>query len=161
MRLIAAGGILAAGLYLGSQFRGAGIGGEGVGVDPPSGEPAAETVETPEPGVDPAVDLPPQSEPPVSEELADGTIDEPAGPPAVIDVVIGADAYEVRRDGGEPELMTVEEVAELAATTTGTENGVRVRLSEGPTARVADLENLRRELAGAGVAMDAVQQPVD
>ena len=153
--VIGAGAILAAGIYLGSQFRGIGAGGDGVGAGRP-GE--AETVVSamPVPGAEPDLELPPQTEPGFESDppMSDGGS---SGAPRMVAVLVGEGQYLISIDGQPAQRATLEEIAEFARKTTGTEEGLRVQIRYDESARGVDDERLKAQLASADIASSAIQ----
>lgn len=153
MKVVAVGGVLAAALYIGSQMRGPGAGGENVGLDnqPAAGEVAGDR---PTPGELPDLDLPEQSEPDVDlvDDLAAVT------PPPMIAVLVKADEYLVAAPGRETRALSLDGVVDEAKRTTGSEEGIRVRIEYHESARVADEEQLLAALDAAAIPSESIQK---
>ena len=163
--VVAAGGILAVGIYLGSLFRGPGAGGDAVGTGQPGTAEQSDTmvIAQPTPGVEPDLELPEQSEPdfasdpPIEPAAPEQAAPEPTGPPEMIAVLVGEEQYLISVDRRAPQRATLEQIAEIAQTTTGTPQGLRVQIRYDESARVIDDKRLKETLEGAGIGSTATQ----
>lgn len=143
---IAAVALVAIGVFVGSKIQSPGPGGpsdvEGTQtsvVVPVSTEPVE------------AVDLPEQDEPTL----------EPLGAPPMITVLIRDDGFFVTRGDAKAAgslAMALPELADLAATTSGTADGIRVRVERHTSARAGDQQRLYQALTGVGIKPEALQQ---
>ena len=168
-KVVAAGGVIAAALYIGSQMRGPGAGGENVGLD---ADPGATVDDTPPPGVAPDLELPEQTEPGMEtagqetagqetdlvEELEVAERIEDGGAPPLIAVLVKEGEYLVAAPGKQTEVMPLDRVAAAARRTTGAEQGIRVRIEYHESARVTDEERLLAALSDAGIPGEAIQK---
>lgn len=142
-------GLIGAGIYLGMQFKSPGPGGSGddAGIQTSSSTVVTSAESRP---TEPMPELPEQPPEPAF---------EPVESPEMISVLIREDGFVVERSdisGGEA--MALPELADLAATTTGTETGIRVRVLRHTTARAGDQQRLYQALTGAGIKPEAMQQ---
>lgn len=139
---VAALAVLGVGIYLGTKMKSPGPGGEEVSQSPNAAtSPTAAVVQEDPP------EQPP--EPPLL----------PSGPPNMITVLIRDDGFVVSRPDEEGSLaMALPEVADLAATTTGTAEGIRVRIERHVTATAGSQQQLYQALAQVGVKPEQMQQ---
>lgn len=139
---VAAVGILGVGIYIGSKMQSFGPGGEQA-----STEANTEAVSADIPESGPPPEQPP--EPPLPT----------LGPPSMISVLIREDGFVVTRAGEEGSLaMALPEIADLAAATTGTPEGIRVRIQRHVTAQAGDQQRLYQALADVGIKPEQMQQ---
>lgn len=141
---VAAIAVLGVGIFLGSKMKSPGPGGDdsqaGIQTNAASTTPVTEPLEDPP-------EQPP--EPPLAT----------VGPPEMIAVLIKGESYEVAR----PEIegsaaMSLAEIAELAESTTGTSEGIRIRVQRHTSATAVGQQNLYQTLTEAGVKPEQMQQ---
>ena len=81
------------------------------------------------------------------------------GPPEMIAVLIRDDAFLVARpDVNGSMAMALPEIADLAKSTVGTEEGIRVRVQRHVSARTGDQQRLYQALTNAGIKPEQLQK---
>ena len=167
--VIAAGGLIAVGMYLAGDWNGPGAGGEGEGfgsttdssaVTLGEGQPAVGA-----PGEAPDLPLPEQREPGAApdgitqvDDALPASEPQEVGPPETVTIEIREEEYLVSIDGRPSQVMTLEEIGKLAGETTGSANGIRVRLQYHTSARGLDENRLLQTLQAADIAGEAIQK---
>ena len=146
--MVVGGGLIGAaavtGMWLSGLFQGFGTGsgtGDGTG---DSGDFNKDGVQANVPSDATARTLPGPTPP--QEDVA-----VPPVPSEVIDVVVEADAYTIETAGGRFQSVELPKLIELAKATTGTDEGVRVRIRKRKSARVSMTDQLIKNLAQAGL----------
>lgn len=157
---VGAVGLLGVGIWLGSQFDGFGPGGVSEGFGTAETEPPAEVMATtPIPGERPDLELPPQTEPGMAEEPIEEVViaSDPDGAPEMVAVQVREGQYLLSYDGRPAQEATLDQIAAAAESTTGTREGLRVRIHYHESARGVDDNALKERLAQIGLEQSAIQ----
>jgi hypothetical protein len=149
-----AGGLVVIGAVIGSLMSGLlpGLGpGSGIGVQASaSGDPDSGSPNTPDE---------PQPEPATIDEPPAATV-EVAAPPSVLEVRVDQHDYLVS-DGSADGFRTaqLDDVVKLAQSTTGNDDGIRVRIMRTKSARLVAWSTLHDALEKSGLARDSIRMP--
>jgi hypothetical protein len=149
-----AGGLVVVGAVIGTMMSGLlpGLGpGSGVGVQvSASGDPNSSSPDTPDE---------PQPEPvPVDEPPA--TTVEVAAPPSVLEVRVDQHDYLIPDDSDDGfRQAQLTDIVKLAQSTTGNDDGIRVRIMRTKSARLVAWSTLHDALAKSGLARDSIRMP--
>ena len=154
-----AGGLVVAGLvagtFLSGLMPGFGVGGgNGTQVSSSTGDSASPVETTPAERTDAAVETPVSQKPVEPDSIASSE------PPAVLEIRIDGHEYLVP-SGADAAFRKAElaEILELAKTTTGNDDGIRVRIVRHKSARVVAWSTLYEELERSGFKRDSIRMP--
>ena len=100
--------------------------------------------------------------PPEGELIGDWDPLEEAPPPEMLTVTVAEDGYVIRRnETGRERMATLADIRTLAAETTGSPEGIKIRILKSRHATAGDLTGLKSALAEVGVKQEEIQERAD
>jgi len=158
-------GLLAAGWWLGSMFKGFGPGGPGTSTKTGTGDGVA--VESRDPNAQrTAIEQQKEDSAAVSRAVPDVTGEaakrpapgEAGGSSELVTIIVDGAGYAVARGDGAPEPATLDAAVALAKGTTGDDQGVHVRIQRKKNAQAGARADLLIRLQDAGLKRESIQE---
>lgn len=157
-------GLLAAGWWLGSMFKGFGPGGPGTSTKTGTGDGVA--VESRDPNAKrTAIEQQKDDSPLATPAIPDGNSERmtPATPgsqgtPAIVTIVIDGPGYAVASDNGNFRPAALDDAVALAKGATGDDQGVHVRIQRKKNAQAGARADLLTRLQDAGMKRESIQE---